>query len=113
MSLEKIQNDEGLQQVLSDNGEKSVIPMGKTQIIGDIQQRIELTREYMEIAELPDAQYQAAQQVWLAKMQAAQQANPFLNDLWSVIQKVTDKTQTMEVQQAMVIAGLKVIEYGQ
>jgi hypothetical protein len=32
MSLEKIQNDEGLQQVLSDNGEKPVVPMGKTQM---------------------------------------------------------------------------------
>lgn len=89
-------------------GDDPVGLMDKAQVVAATWQVAELEREYVKMMDAPDAEYQA----WLTKLRAVQETNPFVKLLWPAMDTVLDKTRATVVQRAMMVAGLKVYEYG-
>jgi hypothetical protein len=68
----------------------------------------EFEHEFASVLTQPEAEYQA----WLVRLQAAQDTNPLLKELWSGMEMMMNKARTVVVQHAMLSAGLTALQSG-
>ena len=82
--------------------------MEPVQVIADMRQVAELQREYAQALGLPEAEYGE----WLARLQAAEKTNPFVEYFVTSLKRTVVKTHAMSVRSAMAAAGLAVMQNG-
>ena len=82
--------------------------MGPAQAIAHLRQTAELEGEYAEVLAMPDAEYDA----WMARLDEAGNAKPFVEVFLTPYDNAVDKAHYMTVYSTMAAAGLAVMQDG-